>query len=413
MGKRIVCVILFLTLIFISLPGMSLKALEEEKTKETEQKIEEPQNLYAQSAVLMDADSGRILFAKNGQEERPMASTTKIMTCILALELGEPEEKVTVSKEAAVQPQVKLGMREGQTFYLKDLLYSLMLESHNDTAVAVAEHIAGSTEKFAEKMNEKAEELGCSHTYFITPNGLDGEDETGNHHTTAEELAVIMKYCITSSPKAKEFLTVTQMKEYSFSDCEGTAEYHCVNHNAFLAMMEGAISGKTGFTADAGYCYVGALTDGGRTFIVVLLACGWPNHKGYKWADTRKLMQYGLDNYQYRDVWKDLPVHTIFVQNGVSKTFLPGEKAKTAVSATGKECKLLLRKDEQITVEFKIPEEITAPVKKGSVIGKAVYSVGEEKLAEYEILAEENVEKRSFFWSSTYVFRKYFLNENA
>ena len=124
------------------------------------------------------------------------------------------------------------------------------------------------------------EELGCSHTYFITPNGLDGEDETGNHHTTAEELAVIMKYCIMSSPKAKDFLTVTQMKEYSFSDCEGTAEYHCVNHNAFLAMMEGAISGKTGFTADAGYCYVGALTDGGRTFIVVLLACGWPNHKG-------------------------------------------------------------------------------------------------------------------------------------
>ena len=218
----------------------------------------------------MDADSGRILFAKNGQEERPMASTTKIMTCILALELGEPEEKVTVSKEAAVQPQVKLGMREGQTFYLKDLLYSLMLESHNDTAVAVAEHIAGSTEKFAEKMNEKAEELGCSHTYFITPNGLDGEDETGKHHTTAEELAVIMKYCIMSSPKAKDFLTVTQMKEYSFSDCEGTTEYHCVNHNAFLAMMEGAISGKTGFTADAGYCYVGALTDGGRTFIVVL-----------------------------------------------------------------------------------------------------------------------------------------------
>lgn len=109
--------------------------------------------LYAKSAVLMDADSGRVLIAKDGNTMRPMASTTKIMTCILALEEGNLEDVVTASGEAASQPKVHLGMREGEQFVLGDLLYSLMLESHNDSAVAIAEHIAGSVPEFAEKMN--------------------------------------------------------------------------------------------------------------------------------------------------------------------------------------------------------------------------------------------------------------------
>ena len=140
---------------------------------------EELQNLHALSAVLMDAKSGRVLFSKEGEVMRPMASTTKILTCILALEEGNLEDEVSVSERAAVQPAVHLQMREGQTFYLKDLLYSLMLESHNDTAVAIAEHIGGSVEGFAEKMNAKAHALGCENSYFITPNGLDEEDENG------------------------------------------------------------------------------------------------------------------------------------------------------------------------------------------------------------------------------------------
>lgn len=138
-----------------------------------------PGQLYARSAVLMDADSGRILFAKNAETERPMASTTKIMTCILALERADPDESVSVSANAAAQPRVRLGTVEGQKFKLKDLLYSLMLESHNDTAVMLAEHLAGSVEQFADEMNQKARELGLSHTHFVTPNGLDGADDGG------------------------------------------------------------------------------------------------------------------------------------------------------------------------------------------------------------------------------------------
>ena len=129
---------------------------------------DEPDNLYAQSAVLMDADSGRVLFGKNENEAKPMASTTKIMTCILALENMEEGQIVAASDYAASQPKVRLGVRGKEEYYLKDILYSLMLESHNDSAVVVAEGIAGSVEAFAGLMNQKAREIGCKDTYFVT-----------------------------------------------------------------------------------------------------------------------------------------------------------------------------------------------------------------------------------------------------
>ena len=150
--------------------GQNLSGQMADKMK---QNTDEPQNLYAQSAVLMDADSGRVLFGKEEEAIRPMASTTKIMTCIIALEHMTDNEIVTVSAYAASQPKVHLGVREGQQFYLKDILFSLMLESHNDSAVMVAEEIAGSVEMFVKMMNEKAEELGLTKTHFVTPNGLE------------------------------------------------------------------------------------------------------------------------------------------------------------------------------------------------------------------------------------------------
>ena len=210
--------------------------------------VEEPTGLYAQAAVLMDADSGRVLFHKNGEEVLANASTTKIMTCILALEEGKLEDVVTVSENAVVQPRVHLGMQKGEQFVLRDLLYSLMLESHNDSAVAIAEHIAGTTEKFAKMMNKKAKKIGCRNTYFITPNGLDEVDEKGSHATTATDLAKIMSYCIMESEQKDMFITITGTPNHSFSNVAGTRNFSCSNHNSFLTMMEGAFSGKTGFT---------------------------------------------------------------------------------------------------------------------------------------------------------------------
>ena len=226
-----------------------------------------------------------------------MASTTKIMTCILVLEESEMDQVVTVSQNAASQPKVHLGMREGEEFYVEDLLYSLMLESHNDTAVALAETVGGSVEGFAGKMNEKAKQLGLTDTHFVTPNGLDGEDEGGTHHTTAEDLAAIMRYCVMESPKKEEFLEITEAPSHTFTDLAGKRSYTAVNHNAFLTMMEGALGGKTGYTNEAGYCYVGALRQDERTYIVALLGCGWPNNRNYKWSDSKRLFQYGLDNF--------------------------------------------------------------------------------------------------------------------
>lgn len=177
-----------------------------EPAKEVSQEIgNEPKELYAQSAVLIDADSGRILFGKDEHKVRPMASTTKIMTCILALENMTEGQKAKVSDKAAGQPKVRLGVRSGEEYYIKDLLHSLMLESHNDSAVVIAETIGGSVESFAAMMNERAKELGCTDTHFVTPNGLDREDDGGAHSTTAADLARIMKYCITQSPKKRSF----------------------------------------------------------------------------------------------------------------------------------------------------------------------------------------------------------------
>ena len=170
-------------------------------------------DLYALSAVLMDADSGRILYEKEGKMPRPNASTTKVLTCILALENGDGDDYVQISANAASQPQVKLGLQKGEQYYLEDLLYSLLLQSHNDSAVAIAEHIGGSVERFSDMMNAKTREIGCMDTHFITPNGLDAEDSDGTHHTTASDLALIMRYAINN----KVFLKIAQTKEYSFS----------------------------------------------------------------------------------------------------------------------------------------------------------------------------------------------------
>lgn len=360
-------------------------------------------SLFASSAVLMDGKSGRILFEKNGQEIHPMASTTKIMTCILALENGKADDVVTASAYAASRPKVHLGVREGEKFYLGDLLYSLMLESHNDAAVIIAEKISGSVEEFAELMNEKAESLGCKDTYFITPNGLDAEKiidgEKKVHSTTAADLARIMKYCITESPKKEAFLNITRTPSYSFTDIDGNRNFSCVNHNAFLSMMEGALSGKTGFTANAGYCYVGALERDGKLFIVALLACGWPNNKGYKWKDTRKLMEYGLDNYTEKKLSDaaipDIP-NQIPVKDGCAK---PGEQAFVKLKKIpSKDVSLLMKEGETAEVRYVQKKALSAPVKKGEQAGILSYIIDGKVWKKDMVVTASSMEKTSYKW---------------
>ena len=266
-----------------------------------------PQSLYAQYAALVDGENNRLLYGKNADKKVPMASTTKIMTCIIAIEYAPLDLKCETSSYASSMPEVKLHASKGEIFCLKDMLYSLMLRSHNDTAVIIAENVASyyltrkgeelpdSSQElvsvFTGLMNQKAAELGLCSTYYITPNGLDAEDSNGIHSTTAYELAVVMSYCI----KNDTFLKITQTHDYSFSS--NKRSYSVTNANTFLNMYPGIISGKTGFTAQAGYCYVCAYKDDDRTLIAVVLACGWPYNKSYKWSDCKKLLDYGRKNY--------------------------------------------------------------------------------------------------------------------
>ena len=360
---------------------------------------DEPTALYAQSAVLMDADSGRVLFEKNGMDVKAMASTTKIMTCILALEQKAEDTIATFSEAAAKQPKVHLGAEVGEQFYLRDLLYSLMLESHNDSAVAIAETISGDVKSFANLMNQKAKEIGCENTYFITPNGLDASDENGTHSTTAVDLARIMTYCIMDSPQRERFLEITSTPNHSFTNLEGKRNYSCTNHNTFLNMMDEAISGKTGFTSDAGYCYVGAVESEGRTFVVSLLACGWPNNKSYKWADMKKLALYGMENYEYQMVERVPDLKEIKVLGGIPKTGRLFDEMKIPVEIVKQEeASVLMHYEEEIQVQVKQKEILEAPVAKGEEVGTVTYYLEGEKIAEYPIVSGYGVKKKDFAW---------------
>lgn len=398
-----------------------------------------PEQLYAQAAVLMDASSGRVLYEKNGQEILAMASTTKIMTCIIALENADLQEWVDISAYAASMPKVKLYVKKGEKYLLEDLLYSLMLESHNDVAVAIAEHIGKeflskelqeksvaeytkeeselAVAAFAKLMNEKAGELKCEDTWFITPNGLDatetfikkdGTESVKEHSTTAKDLATIMSYCVLHSSKKEEFLRITQTVSHTVSSDKGRNNF-CTNHNAFLGMMEGAISGKTGFTNKAGYCYVGALEHEGNTYVVALLACGWPNNKSYKWIDTRKLMNYGIEEFGYvafPDGKKrgNIP-EKLLVENGQTKRL--GQKVYVELEVVsneeysfgfGENKGLLLRDGEEIVVKYNLPEKLQAPVANGDVIGTITYEVNGEIYKNEDIILSAGVKKIDLKW---------------
>ena len=369
--------------------------------------------LYAQAAVLMDADSGRILYGKNAKDVLPMASTTKIMTCILALEYGNPEEIVDVSAYAASMPKVKLHVKQGEQYRLGDLLYSLMLESHNDSAVVIAEAVGGSVEEFASMMNQKARDIGCYDTYFITPNGLDATvNDTGRvHSTTAADLARIMAYCVTDSPAREQFLQITQTIGYDFTDADGKRSFHCNNHNAFLGMMKEAISGKTGFTNNAGYCYVGAVESEGRIFTVALLACGWPNNRTYKWSDMKKLASYGMERYQYREIYEPQAFKDIRVMNGIDgESGAPYAEAYVPVRLDDRgedSIRYLLCEDDEIEVRTKIQDVLQAPVAARTEIGAVSYYLNDTLIKRYPIITDGEVEERTCRWIFIYLLKAF------
>lgn len=240
-------------------------------------------NLSSDCALLINANTGKVVYAKNENVRHANASTTKIMTCILALENCKLNEKVTFSPYAASIEPSKLYANAGEVFYLKDLLYSLMLPSHNDTAVAIAEHVSGSTAKFVNLMNKKAAAIGCTNTHFATPNGLDfGYD----HYTTASDLAKIARYAI----KRNMFRKLISTGYYSFSNLNTGRTYYIGTTNALLGNLPGVQGMKTGYTNKAGYCFVGlSYSQKGNTYISVVLG---GSSSASRWEDSRRLLTY-------------------------------------------------------------------------------------------------------------------------
>lgn len=336
--------------------------------------------LNAKYACVMDAASGRALYSKKAEDKMPMASTTKIMTALIVLESNCLSDTVTASRKAASMPKVHLGMRAGMQYRMSDLLYSLMLESHNDTAVAIAEHIGQSVEGFASLMNKKAKLLGMQNTNFVTPNGLDANE----HYSTATDMCRLARYAIQN----KEFLSLVQTKSYSFTDISGRHTYSLSNKDAFLSYYDGALGIKTGFTNKAGYCFVGAARRSGITLTSCVLASGWPPNKSYKWTDTKALMDYGLNNFY----------QTEFPIQDLSQAKIPvidGKKRVVSLTPLAKQPILLSRFD-KLTINYEIPETLYAPIRKDMAIGTVSFYINDKLFRQEKVFPIESIEKSNF-----------------
>ena len=226
-----------------------------------------------------------------------------------------------------------------------------------------------------------------------------------------------MSYCVLYSLKKEEFLKITQTISHTVISEKGRNHF-CSNHNAFLTMMEGVLSGKTGFTNKAGYCYVGALERDGRTFVVALLACGWPNNKSYKWHDSKVLMNYGIENFfetEIEDALKESGISKrIPVINGQTREM--GQQAYVEVEVVNAETEgdiwrktdnVLLKEGEMVQFEYELPEKLEAPVYKGEVVGKVIYTVDGNIYLQKDIVLTEEVKKVDFKWCIEKVFDIY------
>ena len=372
----------WILLLLLVLPFPAI-AQAEEKTPTVE----------ATAAILMDAETGRILWGKNAHKPLAMASTTKIMTAILALESGRMDETVTVSKKAAAAPKVKMHLSPGEKIRLGDLMLALMLESSNDAAIAIAEHLSGTVEAFCNEMTEKAQELGAKNTIFETPNGLDA----GNHHSTAYDLAVITRYALTVSG----FIELTNTAHASFkSDKRG---YSMNNKNRLLNEFSGANGVKTGFTNKAGHCFVGAAKRDDMQLISVVLASGWgPKGREQKWRDTKEVLSYGFGNYGYE---------TIIIANTQAGEMPITRSRSQQVSfaySDGIKIPLTPQEKESIAVELYTPESMQAPIAIGETMGTARVYIGENFYAEIPLVSTQEAARHDFKTSAEKILNAYF-----
>ena len=350
---------------------------------------EEPK-IYARAAIIYDRTTKQIIWGKNEYDKRAMASTTKIMSAIVVLENANLSDIVTVSKKAAGIGGSRLKISTGDKITVNDLLYGLMLRSGNDAAVALAEHIGGNVEGFANLMNKKAKELGLKNSNFVTPHGLDNE----NHYTTAYELAVLTDYALNN----KTFSKIVNTKTATIS-INGNSR-NIYNTNELLGYMSGVDGVKTGFTNGAGRCLVTSCTRDNNQIITVVLGC---DTKKQRTSDSTKLIEFAFENYTRINLeeeiqkefekWKQINNKRIYINKGNN------QEIKLELKEIHKKIIPIKKGDEKnIKVEINAIYNYEAPIEKGRKIGNIIVKNKEEIIDCIDIICSEKIERKNIYY---------------
>ena len=341
-----------------------------------------PPNITAKSAIVIEAFTGKIIYGKNTEERRYPASTTKIMTLITALEQGNLEDVLTVSTNAANTEGSSIYLEAGERLKMVDMLYGVMLLSGNDATVAVAEHISGSTEKFAQLMTNKAHAIGAVHTNFTNPNGLPNP----NHYTTAHDLAIITAYGY-QNPLFRQIVG-TKHKTIPWNNKGYDRDLY--NENKLLWMYNGAIGVKTGYTEVAGPCLVSSATRNNVQLIAVILDAE------QMWEDSKALLDFGFSKLRSIE---------LFEQGEVLKTsrVVAGKSDSVKLAAVSDLFIPVSDGDrDQFRVVIEGPDRIEAPIEAGQKLGVVRVLYQRTEIGKIDLIATENIERKSFFkeiWS--------------
>lgn len=311
----------------------------------------------ARAAICVDAESFGVIYEKNADEKLPMASTTKIITAITAIENGDLDSTVTVSEHASLTEGSSVYLAKGERLSLRELLYALMLESGNDAAVAIAEHISGSEEEFAKLMNETCRKAGANNTSCVTVNGLDAQD----HYTTARDLALLTRYAMRSEVFREIASSEKQTIPWQGKEWDRTLE----NHNKLLKTYPGANGVKTGYTKKSGRCLVSSASRGALSTIVVTLNA--PDD----WNDHKKLLDYSFESFSSL-------AHTVKKSELLGTVCVEGFNEGCISYKAADDC-FLRQTDEPLDVKlsYNIENTLHAPIKSGEIIGSVdIYNKG-------------------------------------
>jgi serine-type D-Ala-D-Ala carboxypeptidase (penicillin-binding protein 5/6) len=334
-----------------------------------------PPDVSAVSAIVSDLETGQVLFTKQPDQERSLASTTKIMTALLVLQEAEPDEMVRVGPDAAEEGSrgagfSELGLRLGERLTVEDLLFGLMLQSSNDVAIALADHVSGSVGAFVDDMNARAREMGLRHTVFFSPNGLDDRG-----HSTAREMAAITRAAMADP----EFAEVVGRKFDTIPGPSGGEDRRVQNRNVLLWLYRGSTGVKTGYTSAAGFCLVATAERDGRGVVAVVL--GSPTTQD-SFDDAAALLDYGFHGYA---------PHTL-VQQGESFAPIPvGTQQIPVEAATGLE-RLLPEKSGKVARKVLIRKGVSLPVDEGQRLGTVIFSADGLQIGQVPLVAAASVE---------------------